>query len=129
MNGRKQRIQFKYLQSLLLERRSRIVEQLQRAKSEEAFTAPNEPLDNIDEAWELFGKDLLVNISNKWAAELAEIDTALINIEKRDYGSCTYCGDPITPARLRAIPSTSHCIKCQEKVDNTQYYYHEKSAF
>ena len=46
---------------------------------------------------------------------LQAIDEALIRIDKGAFGSCRDCGEPISPARLSAIPWTRVCITCKEK--------------
>lgn len=46
---------------------------------------------------------------------LQAIDEALARIEKGNYGVCRDCGEPISPARLNAIPWTRVCITCKEK--------------
>ena len=53
-------------------------------------------------------------------AELDEIDQALSRIERGTYGLCTDCGEPIDPARLRALPTAARCFRCQER--------HERAA-
>lgn len=46
---------------------------------------------------------------------LTAIEEALSRIEKGNYGLCRDCGEPIAPARLKAIPWTRVCIACKEK--------------
>lgn len=46
---------------------------------------------------------------------LQAIEEALQRIEKGVYGVCRDCGEPISPARLGAIPWTRVCITCKEK--------------
>jgi DnaK suppressor protein len=46
---------------------------------------------------------------------LQAIDEALVRIDKGAFGSCRDCGEPISPARLSAIPWTRVCITCKEK--------------
>jgi DnaK suppressor protein len=46
---------------------------------------------------------------------LQAIDEALGRIDKGAYGVCRDCGEPISPARLKAIPWTRVCITCKEK--------------
>jgi DnaK suppressor protein len=46
---------------------------------------------------------------------LQAIDEALARIDKGTYGICRDCGEPISPARLNAIPWTRVCITCKEK--------------
>ncbi len=46
---------------------------------------------------------------------LESIDYALRLIEKGSYGICEVCGEKIDPARLKAVPHATLCIKCQAK--------------
>ena len=46
---------------------------------------------------------------------LQAIEEALWRMEKGTYGICRDCGEPIAPARLKAIPWTRVCITCKEK--------------
>ena len=46
---------------------------------------------------------------------LQAIEEALTRVEKGTYGACRDCGDPISDARLNAIPWTRVCISCKEK--------------
>ena len=46
---------------------------------------------------------------------LQAIEGALRRIDEGTYGVCRDCGDPISEARLTAIPWTRSCISCKEK--------------
>ncbi|MEK6629634.1 MAG: TraR/DksA family transcriptional regulator [Acidobacteriota bacterium] len=46
---------------------------------------------------------------------LQAIDEAIQRIDKGTYGTCRDCGEPVSPARLSAIPWTRVCISCKEK--------------
>lgn len=46
---------------------------------------------------------------------LAAIEEALTRIDKGTYGLCRDCGEPISAARLDAIPWTRVCISCKER--------------
>jgi DnaK suppressor protein len=46
---------------------------------------------------------------------LQAIEEALARLDKGTYGTCRDCGEPISPARLSAIPWTRVCITCKEK--------------
>jgi DnaK suppressor protein len=46
---------------------------------------------------------------------LQAIDEALARIDRGVFGVCRDCGEPISPARLSAIPWTRVCISCKEK--------------
>ena len=46
---------------------------------------------------------------------LQAIEGALRRLDDGTYGVCRDCGDPISVARLTAIPWTRVCITCKEK--------------
>lgn len=47
-----------------------------------------------------------------WSA-LREIDAALGRIRQGNYGRCPRCGDTLSVERVRALPMTSLCGRCQ----------------
>ena len=55
-------------------------------------------------------RGLLVERANR----LAE---ALERLRSGDYGLCEECGEPIAPARLRAIPEVTTCVACQDAAE------------
>jgi DnaK suppressor protein len=40
---------------------------------------------------------------------------ALLRLKKGDYGLCSACGNPISKARLKALPWTHSCRDCVEQ--------------
>jgi DnaK suppressor protein len=52
-------------------------------------------------------RGLLVERANRLAA-------ALDRLRSGEYGMCETCGEPIRPARLRAIPEVTTCVLCQD---------------
>jgi RNA polymerase-binding transcription factor DksA len=52
-------------------------------------------------------RGLLVERANRLAA-------ALDRLRSGEYGMCETCGEPIRPARLRAIPEVTTCVGCQD---------------
>ena len=55
-------------------------------------------------------RSLLVERANK----LAE---ALDRLRGGEYGICEECGEPIAPARLRALPEVTTCVRCQDQLE------------
>lgn len=47
---------------------------------------------------------------------LGKIQTALLHLNKGDYGKCEKCGKAIETARLEAMPTASYCIACSKLV-------------
>ncbi len=48
-------------------------------------------------------------------AHLAEIDTAMRDVDAGTYGTCEACGNPISEERLEARPAARVCIRCAAK--------------
>lgn len=47
---------------------------------------------------------------------LVDVNKAILNIEKKSYGKCKYCGKEIDTKRLLARPVSSSCVRCKEKL-------------
>ena len=43
---------------------------------------------------------------------LAEVEDALAKFDVGTYGACERCGEPISEARLEAMPAARRCISC-----------------
>jgi DnaK suppressor protein len=46
---------------------------------------------------------------------LVEVEDALGRLAEGTYGICERCGQPITPARLEAMPAARLCITCASR--------------
>jgi len=49
------------------------------------------------------------------STERRAIEWALERLEKGNYGICAGCGNPISRARLKAIPWADYCRDCMEQ--------------
>lgn len=49
--------------------------------------------------------------------KLEEVEYALSLAEKGVYGICENCGERIDPARLKAIPQATLCLKCKTEIE------------
>ncbi len=65
---------------------------------------------NEDREMSFATRSLLVERANK----LAE---ALERLRGGEYGVCEECGEPIAPARLRAMPEVTTCVRCQDRLE------------
>jgi DnaK suppressor protein len=48
---------------------------------------------------------------------LEAIEDALARIRQERFGTCEECGQPISKARLEAVPWARHCKDCEERQD------------
>ncbi|HEV7968606.1 MAG TPA: TraR/DksA C4-type zinc finger protein [Candidatus Acidoferrales bacterium] len=60
-------------------------------------------------------RDMLAATLERERRTLREIESALVRMEKGDYGTCDSCGDDIPKARLEALPWARRCIRCAER--------------
>src|SRR6202008_1518694 len=65
---------------------------------------------NEDREMSFATRSLLVERANK----LAE---ALERLRGGDYGTCQECGWHIAPARLKAMPEVTTCVRCQDRLE------------
>jgi len=68
---------------------------------------------NEDREMSFATRSLLVGRANK----LAE---ALERLRGGEYGLCEECGGEIAPARLRAMPEVTTCVRCQDRLERNQ---------
>ncbi|MBI3626191.1 MAG: TraR/DksA C4-type zinc finger protein [Candidatus Rokubacteria bacterium] len=57
-------------------------------------------------------RSLLVERANR----LAE---ALERLKEGEYGICEECGEAIAPARLKAMPEVTTCVRCQDRLERS----------
>ncbi len=50
-------------------------------------------------------------------ASLRKVAAALKRIADQDYGYCSKCDEPIHFKRLQVQPAASHCLNCQDQLD------------
>lgn len=69
---------------------------------------------NADREMSFATRSLLVERANR----LAE---ALERLREGEYGICQECGETIAPARLRAMPEVTTCVRCQDRLERSRY--------
>ena len=65
-----------------------------------------------ERATEREGDEVLEELGNTGLAEIRMIRAALGRIEEGVYGDCVACGEPISLARLDAVPHAARCRNC-----------------
>ncbi|MCA6079735.1 MAG: TraR/DksA family transcriptional regulator [Endomicrobium sp.] len=76
--------------------------------------------DEMDTASQNSEKEMHFELVANDKITLDAINDALVKIEKGTYGNCECCSNVILVERLKAIPWTKYCIKCQSESENLQ---------
>jgi RNA polymerase-binding transcription factor DksA len=78
---------------------------------ETELEAPASP-DAAEYALEVEGDEVLEGVGQAGLEELRAVNAALDRIERGVFGLCAKCGEPISPARLEAVPQAALCQAC-----------------
>lgn len=77
-----------------------------------------EPDPSADEAdLDVYEREKNLALVRRLEQKVEEIDKALKIAQKGTYGICERCGNPIDPARLKALPETTLCVKCKNELE------------
>jgi DnaK suppressor protein len=93
-----------------LQRTIAAVEQEMRELSEPAA-------DNIDVSCCNATKETMAARNTQNRRKLKLVELAIERIQDGSFGVCTACGCAIGLKRLQAVPSASHCIECQGRLE------------
>ena len=64
-----------------------------------------------------YSRDVLFNVSETQRQRINDIDVALKQIEKGEYGVCMSCGEDISPRRMEVRPFSRYCIECKTDIE------------
>lgn len=65
-------------------------------------------------------REMTAELINRINGIVRQIDDALERINDGSFGICILCKSPIPLERLRAIPYTPYCVKCQMKFERSK---------
>ena len=68
--------------------------------------------DSAEQAQERENDEVVDAIGNETAQSIRAVQAALERIAAGTYGICGACGQPIAPARLKAVPEATRCVNC-----------------
>ncbi len=100
-------------EELLLRKRT----ELERSVRQREGLAIEKSPDLVDEVQLAAERDLVVLSRDLESVLLREVRSALDRFKDRSFGLCLSCDEPISPRRLNAVPWASHCLRCQEAID------------
>jgi DnaK suppressor protein len=73
-----------------------------------------DPVDTTQRALE---REMATRGLDRSATLVRQIRAALDRVDRKEYGVCLECEEPISQKRLAAIPWAALCIGCQEEAD------------
>lgn len=109
-------------EKLLLAKRTKLIQELGLLKKTTGATVKDSSGDlssysyhMADQGTDAMEREKAFLFASKDGRLLYHIDEALRRIKDKAYGKCLQCGEPISPARLEAVPHARLCIACKEK--------------
>jgi DnaK suppressor protein len=102
-------------------RRQDAVQFLTRLGSDTRSLDVNSEIDSADRCVVSLSRESLFQQASQRRTELLLIDDALQRVGDGSFGVCEACGDDIHIRRLKVIPWTRYCLKCQEAAEQSQH--------
>lgn len=110
---------------LLLKEKERLTDEIQHIARETLNKSQKEASGDIsgytyhmaDVATDSYDREFSLSIAGSEGDILYDINEALKRIEDGSYGRCLECDKPISTKRLKAVPHTKYCIKCQSMLE------------
>jgi RNA polymerase-binding transcription factor len=110
------RNKFSALEKVLASQRMELRQRIDRHRMD--VVRDRELDDETAAAVESVSRDMLAAMIERERRTLTEIESALVRIQKGEYGICDSCGAAIAKARLEALPWARRCIHCAERALN-----------
>ena len=111
-----------HFKKLILKKREELIDGLKHSLADTLKKSPREAAGDIsgyafhmaDLATDTYDREFSLDLATNERKLLYEIDDALKRIKEGAFGICEGCRCLITKSRLKAIPYTRLCLKCQE---------------
>jgi DnaK suppressor protein len=113
---KKQRREFlKQAAVTLLETKKQLLKEMQDRVKGETEGVKDEGRDTYDLASDERDREINFILNDREREKLHAIDEALLRIKDKTYGICESCEGEIQLGRLKILPFTRLCVKCQEE--------------
>ena len=112
-----------HFRTLLLEERKRVMEELDwvesnyigKSQKDATGSSSRYSMHPAEMGTDSSEQEKAYIIGSSSGRALEDIDEALQNIDKEDFGICVSCGQPIGRERLEVVPYARLCISCKAK--------------
>lgn len=110
--------QYKKVLVDMKEKISAQIKQMSSNDEEKSGDVSGHALHMADVATDMYDREFSLGLASFDRELLYKIDGAIQRILENKFGLCSECSKPIPIARLKAIPYTETCLKCQEKIES-----------
>ncbi len=115
-----------YFKKMLLKFKEDITEQvkhisdnaLKKSQKEASGDISGYTLHMADVATDTYDREFSLDLAANERERLYEIEDSLKRIEEKIFGICEKCSKPINKTRLKALPYTRMCLRCQQGLDD-----------
>lgn len=107
----------KAIEQFLKERHAKLKQSLRSVLTSRYADEARRSAASAAKAIETLRDEIEVAVMDSRSRELAQIETALERLGRREYGICDDCGEFIGLARLRALPFADRCTACQSQAE------------
>src|SRR4030066_985540 len=105
----------KKAEETLLETKKQLLREIRERVKEETEGSKDEGRDTYDLASDERDREINFILNAREREKLLAIDEALQRIKDKTYGLCESCEGEIQLGRLKVLPFTRLCVKCQEE--------------
>ncbi len=110
--------QLQELHSLLLATRAKLEQQLQDGESAtDVVVLDQTTVGRVSRVDAMQQQSMAVSTRANAQVTLRKVIAALRCIDEEGYGYCSNCDEPIEFKRLQVQPQASHCLNCQDQLD------------
>lgn len=114
-----------HIRDLLLKERKRVVEELDwvesnyigKSQKDASGGTSRYSMHPADRGTDSSEQEKAYMIGSASGRTLEDIDEALENLGKEDFGICVSCGQPIGMDRLEVVPHAKLCISCKARTE------------
>jgi len=104
----------------LLEMKNQLLEDIPDRLKSEVDSPKDEGRDTYDLASDERDREINMILSDRDRDKLMAIEEALRQITQGEYGICDECEEEIGVGRLKVMPFTRLCVRCQEDLERAE---------
>ena len=95
--------------------RAELQQFLEQSDDDAAAVSLDRPIGRLSRMDQMQQQQMVLEQRRRAQRRLKQVDAALEALDRGEYGLCEECGEPIPPARMRALPESRICIDCLEE--------------